>query len=114
MRQLHLPSGGVVGSVIIDTVLECLEHHAIGSFDLAVTPWVGDQGIVDVSEVILAESQKTERVKVVPRSVMILLGTPKRCLMSLMNLTASFDVTFVTGQTSIHLVNLSTATWMCL
>jgi hypothetical protein len=32
-----------------------LEHHAIGSFDLAVTPWVGERGIVDVDEVILAE-----------------------------------------------------------
>jgi hypothetical protein len=36
-------------------IFECLEHHAIGSFDLAVTPWVGDRGIVDVNEVILAE-----------------------------------------------------------
>jgi hypothetical protein len=35
------------------------------------------------------KSQKTELVKAVPRSVMILLGTPKRCLMSLMKLTAS-------------------------
>jgi hypothetical protein len=28
------------------------------------------------------KSQKTEPVKALPRSVMILLGTPKRCLMS--------------------------------
>jgi hypothetical protein len=34
------------------------------------------------------KSQNTEPVKALPRSVMILLGTPKRCLMSLMNLTA--------------------------
>jgi hypothetical protein len=46
--------------------------------------------------------------------VMILLGTPKQCLMSLMNLTASSDVSFTTGQTSIHLVNLSTVTRICL
>jgi hypothetical protein len=31
-----------------------------------------------------------------------------------MNLTTSSDVTFATGQTSIHLVNLSTATRICL
>jgi hypothetical protein len=31
-----------------------------------------------------------------------------------MNFTVSSDVTFATGQTSIHLVNLSTATSMCL
>jgi hypothetical protein len=41
---------------------------------------------------------------------MILLGTPKRCVMSYMNLVASSDVTFATGRTSIHLVNLSMAT----
>jgi hypothetical protein len=36
-------------------VLECLEHHAVGSFDLAVAPWVVDRGIIDVNEVVLAE-----------------------------------------------------------
>jgi hypothetical protein len=46
--------------------------------------------------------------------VMILLGTPKRCVMSLMNFAASSDIAFTTGRTSIHLVNLSTATSMCL
>jgi hypothetical protein len=60
------------------------------------------------------KSQKTEPVKATPRSVMILLGTPKRCVMSLMNFAASSNVTFVIGQTSIHLVNLSTATRICL
>jgi hypothetical protein len=40
---------------VVDTVLECFKHHAIGSFDLVITPWVGDGGIVDVNEVILAE-----------------------------------------------------------
>jgi hypothetical protein len=49
-------------------------------------------------------------VKVVPRSVMILFGTPKRCVMSPMNFATSSDVTSATGHTSIHLVNLSTAT----
>jgi hypothetical protein len=32
-----------------------LEHHVIGSLDLAVAPWVGDRGVVDVDEVILAK-----------------------------------------------------------
>jgi hypothetical protein len=36
-------------------VLECLEHHAVGSFDLAVAPWVSDRGVVGVNKVILAE-----------------------------------------------------------
>jgi hypothetical protein len=49
-------------------------------------------------------------MKVVPRSVIILLGTLKRCVMSRMNFTASSDVTFAIGQTSIHMVNMSTAT----
>jgi hypothetical protein len=34
--------------------------------------------------------------------------------MSSMNFAASFDVTVVTAQTSIHLVNLSTTTKICL
>jgi hypothetical protein len=46
--------------------------------------------------------------------VMIMFGTTKRCVMSLMNFAASSDVTFTTGQTSIHLVNLSTATRISL
>jgi hypothetical protein len=32
-----------------------LEHHAVCSFDPAVAPWVGDQGVVDVDKVILAK-----------------------------------------------------------
>jgi hypothetical protein len=60
------------------------------------------------------KSQKIELVKALPRSVMILLGTLKRCLISPMNLTTSYDVTFATGRTSIHLVNLSMATRICL
>jgi hypothetical protein len=55
-------------------ILERLEHYAIGSFDLAVTAWVGDRGIVDVDEVVLQKSYKTELVKAAPRSVMILFG----------------------------------------
>jgi hypothetical protein len=53
-------------------------------------------------------------VKAMPRSVTILLGTLNRWVMSSMNLAASFDVTVATAQTSIYLVNLSTATRMCL
>jgi hypothetical protein len=55
-----------------------------------------------------------ELVKAVPKSVMILLGTQKRCVMSYMNFAASSNVTFAIGRTSIHLVNLSTATSMNL
>jgi hypothetical protein len=36
-------------------VLESLEHHAVGSFNLDVAPWVGDRGVVDVDKVILAD-----------------------------------------------------------
>jgi hypothetical protein len=90
-----------------------LEHHAVGSFDLAVAPRVGDRGIVDVDGIFLAKSHKAELVKALPKSVMIVLGTPKRFVMSPMNFTASFDVTFVTGQTSIHLVKFLTATSIC-
>jgi hypothetical protein len=49
-----------------------------------------------------------------PRSVMILLGTPKRCVISLINLAASSDVTLAIGETLVQLVNSSTATRICL
>jgi hypothetical protein len=75
---------------------------------------VGDRGVIDVDGVVLAKSQKAEPAKVVPRSVMILLGTLNRCDMSPMIFAASSDVTFAIGQTSINLVNLSTANSMCL
>jgi hypothetical protein len=60
------------------------------------------------------KSQKSDPVKAFPRSVTVLLGTPNRWVMSSMNFTASFDVTVLTARTSFYLVNLSTATRMCL
>ena len=45
---------------------------------------------------------------------MIVLGKPNLWSISLMNSTALSDEIFVTGLTSIHLVNLSTATNMCV
>jgi hypothetical protein len=47
-------------------------------------------------------------------SVTILWGTPKWWVMSSMNFAASFDVMVAAARMSIHLVNLSTATRMCL
>jgi hypothetical protein len=44
-----------VGGVVLDTVFECLEHHVVVFLDLAVAQWVGDRGVVDVDEVILAK-----------------------------------------------------------
>jgi hypothetical protein len=55
MWQLGYPPGGIVGGVFVDTVFESLKPHAVVSFDLAVTPWVGDRGIIDIDKVILAE-----------------------------------------------------------
>jgi hypothetical protein len=60
------------------------------------------------------KSQMSDPVKALPRSGTILLGTPNRWVMSSMNFAVYFDVTVVTARTSIHLVNLSTATRMCL
>jgi hypothetical protein len=48
------------------------------------------------------------------RSMTILLGTPKRWVISLMNFVASFGITLVTAQTSIHVVHLSIVTRMFL
>src|SRR4051812_24624894 len=50
-------------------------------------------------------------VNCVPLSVMILLGIPKRQTIDLKNLIADWAITFLTGSTSDHFVNLSMATY---
>src|SRR3954470_1620682 len=54
---------------------------------------------------------KVRLVNCVPLSVMILLGIPKRQTINLKNLTADCAITFLTGSTSGHFVNLSIATY---
>ena len=54
---------------------------------------------------------KVRLVNCVPLSVMILLGILKRQTTDLKNLTADCAVTFLTGSTSGHFVNLSIATY---
>src|SRR3954469_17098537 len=52
--------------------------------------------------------------KLVPLSVMMLLGTPYLHTMSATNRTAVGPSSFLIGRASIHLVNLSTATRRCV
>src|SRR3954467_5858217 len=53
-------------------------------------------------------------VKFVPLPVMMLCGTPNLKMIDLMKLTVVSVVEMVMGTTSIHLVNLSTATSRCV
>src|SRR3954471_2787340 len=53
-------------------------------------------------------------VKFVPLSVMMLCGTPNLKMIDLMKLTVVRAVEMVMGTSSIHLVNLSTATSWCV
>src|ERR1041385_9019846 len=53
-------------------------------------------------------------VKFVQLSMMIFCGTPNLKMIDLMKLTAVRAVELVMGTTSIHLVNLSTATSRCV
>src|SRR3954466_9401341 len=53
-------------------------------------------------------------VKLVSLSVMMLCGTPNLKMIDFMKLTAVRAVELVMGTTSIHLVNLSTATSRCV
>src|SRR3954447_18756629 len=53
-------------------------------------------------------------VKFVPLSVMLLCGTPNLKMIDLMKLTAVRVVELVIGTTSIHLMNLTTATSRCV
>src|SRR3954471_7374349 len=52
--------------------------------------------------------------KLVPLSVMMLLGTPYLHTMSATNRTAVGPSSFLIGRASIHLVNLSMATRRCV
>ena len=54
-------------------------------------------------------SQNSDPVKELPKSVMIRLGTPNLCVISLMNSTALAADVYETGFTTIHLENLSMA-----
>src|SRR3954469_5513079 len=53
-------------------------------------------------------------VKSVPLSVMMLCGTPNLKMIDMMKLTAVSAVELVMGTSSIHLVNVSTATSRCV
>src|SRR3954467_11422571 len=53
-------------------------------------------------------------MKFVPLSVMMLCGTPNLKMIDLTKLTAMKAVDLVMGTTSIHSVNLSTATSRCV
>ena len=52
--------------------------------------------------------------KFVPLLVMMLCGTPYQFVMSAMKVTAVGPFSFLIGFASIHLVNLSTATSICV
>jgi hypothetical protein len=103
-----------LGGVVKDAIFDALKHHVVHSLDLAVAARVCHRGVVDVDEVVLVEILDVRPCEGLPRLVTILLGTPKRWMMSSMNFAASFDVTVAMARTSIHLVNFSTATRMCL
>jgi hypothetical protein len=64
--------------------------------------------------VILVEVQELSASELVPLSVMMEFGTPKRWMMLVKNATACSDLTLFRGQTSIHLENLSMATNRCV
>jgi ABC-type uncharacterized transport system permease subunit len=51
-----MPPGRILRSVVEDAVFDSLKHHAIGSLDLAVAPWVSHRGVVDVNEAVLAKN----------------------------------------------------------
>jgi hypothetical protein len=92
-----------------------LEHHAICSLDLAVAPWVGHQRVVDVDGALLAKIPKVQPCKGLSKVGDNPVGYPEPVGDALDEFRGLFfDVTVGTAQTSIDLVNLWTATRMCL
>jgi hypothetical protein len=77
MQELCKPPGGVLGSVVEDAVLDALKYHAICTFNLVVAASVRHRSVIDVDEAVLSNNQKSDPVKVEPRSATILLGAPK-------------------------------------
>jgi hypothetical protein len=95
-------------------IFESLKDHVVGSFYLAVAPRVGDQGVIDIDSIVLTEIPKGGSSKGCTQ----VGNDPVRHTEAVCDVSDElcrfFDVTFATGRTSIHLVNLSTATSMCL
>jgi hypothetical protein len=50
-----MPPGRVLRSVVEDAIFDGLKQHTICPLDLAVAPWVGHRGVVDVDEAVLAK-----------------------------------------------------------
>jgi hypothetical protein len=71
---------------------------------------VCDRDLFNFNASILANSQNWFAVKFDPKSVMMVLGKPKRCKISEMKLTTGSGMSLAIGLYSIHLVNLSIAT----
>jgi hypothetical protein len=114
VRQLYEPRGRVLQSVVEDAVFDGLKNHAICSLDLVVTPWMGHRRVVDVDEAVLAKVPEVRPCKGLFQVGDNPVGYPNWWVMSSMNFAASFDVTVLTARTSIHLVDLSPTTKMCL
>jgi hypothetical protein len=112
VEQLSQPSGGVLGGIVKDAVFDALKHHVVRSLDLAVAARV-HRRVVDIDEAILAKILEVKLCEGCSQVDDDSVGYAK-AVVSSMNFAASFDMTVVMARTSIHFVNLSTATRMCL
>jgi hypothetical protein len=81
---------------------------------MTVTLCMWHRGIVNLNAWLYTKVVNSLTVNWVPLSVIMLLGTPNRYMISLMNDTTFAIVIEATGFTLIHFVNLSTATKMCV
>jgi hypothetical protein len=81
-RQFFIPPARVPLVLFIQSVFKGIQDHAICSFGLVIGSRVGDRDVLDGDDQSSQKSQKSFLVKVDPKSVMILFGRPKWCIMS--------------------------------
>jgi hypothetical protein len=72
----------------VDPRLESLQNHAVGTFHLPIRHGVSHGSAVHPDMVILTEVQEILAGELVPLSVMMEFGTPKRWMMLVKNATA--------------------------
>jgi hypothetical protein len=110
MWQLMYTFAPLLAIFIIKSLLEAIDYQTIRPFDLSIGPWVCNRDIFNLNACILVELPELVGLKMDPKSVMMVLGKPKRCKISEMKSTTRSGVSLAIGLYSIHLVNLSIAT----
>jgi hypothetical protein len=98
----------------MESFLQSIKNQAVGALNLAIGPQMSHQNIFDFNGAAFTEILELMHVEIDLKSVMMVLGKPKRYKMSWMKVTTQSVVSVAIGLYLIHLVNLSMATNTCV